>query len=69
MSITTNRGTYADGTICFVPYDSGSYDIIVTATDSCGNVTVDTAYVEVQTDQAVSIIVPNDTSFFVCEFF
>ncbi len=67
ISITTNRGTYADGSICFVPYDSGNYDIIVTATDSCGNVTVDTAYVEVKTDQAVSIIVPNDTTFFVCE--
>ncbi len=67
VSITTNRGSYADGSICFVPYDSGMYEIIVTVTDSCGNVAVDTANVSVKTDQAVSIIVPNDTSFFTCE--
>ncbi len=67
MSITTNRGSYADGSICFVPYDSGTYEIIVTVTDSCGNVSVDTANVQVLTDQDVAIVVPNDTSFFVCQ--
>ncbi len=67
MSITTSRGSYSDGSVCFVPYDSGNYEIILTVTDSCGNIAVDTANVEVKTDQAVSIIVPNDTSLFVCE--
>ena len=67
VSITTNRGSYADGAVCFVPYDSGSYKIIVTATDSCGNVTSDTALVHVLTDQAVNVIVPNDTLFFTCQ--
>ena len=66
-SITVSRGTYSDGEICFVPYDKGSYSIVLTVTDSCGNVAVDTANIEVTTDQNVSIIVPNDTSFFTCQ--
>ena len=66
-TVLVNRGTYENGQICFVPYDSGSYPIIVTAIDKCGLKTVDTAMVTVTTDQSVSIIVPNDTTFFVCE--
>ena len=67
VSIVSNRGSYQDGKICFVPYDSGSYPIIVTVTDECGFEAVDTAIVHVSTDQWIDIIVPNDTSFFTCE--
>ncbi|HKK19881.1 MAG TPA: hypothetical protein VJ983_00285, partial [candidate division Zixibacteria bacterium] len=66
QSISVNRGSYTDGQVCFVPYDSGNYNIILTATDSCGASTVDTAVVRVTTDQSVNIVVPNDTSFAVC---
>lgn len=67
VSITTNMGTYADGQVCFVPYDSGTYNIIVTATDECGEIVADTASVHILTDQSVDITFPNDTSFFTCE--
>ncbi|MFQ5452946.1 MAG: hypothetical protein ACE5D6_02015, partial [Candidatus Zixiibacteriota bacterium] len=67
-SITVNRGSYQDSVVCFVPYDSGFYEIIVSAFDGCGEVTADTALVHVITDQAVSIICPNDTTIFVCDF-
>lgn len=66
-SVTTSRGQYSDGQICFVPYNMGTYPIILTVTDSCGLSAVDTAYVTVETDQAVDLQVPNDTSFFLCE--
>ena len=66
-SVRTNRGQYKDGEVCFVPYNMGTYPIILTVTDSCGLVAVDTAYVTVKTDQAVDLHVPKDTSFFLCE--
>ncbi len=66
-SVTVNRGKYKNGTVCFVPYNFGAYPIIVTATDRCGNIVADTAIVTVRTDQTVNIIVPNDTSVFLCE--
>lgn len=65
--VTVNRGTYADGQVCFVPYDSGTYQIIATAIDSCDEATADTAYVIVDTDQEIELICPNDTTIFVCE--
>ncbi len=65
--ITTSFGTYADGQICFVPYNKGDYQIIVTATDECGHVVVDTADIEVLTDQDINLVCPNDTLIFLCE--
>jgi hypothetical protein len=65
-SVTTNRGKYADGQICFVPYGAGNFTIIATATDSCGAVTADTAVVTVKTDQGVALVCPHDTTIFVC---
>ncbi|MFQ5452761.1 MAG: Ig-like domain-containing protein, partial [Candidatus Zixiibacteriota bacterium] len=67
VTIDVNLGSYQNGQVCFVPYDSGNYEIIVTATDECGLQAVDTAVVHVLTDQAVNITVPGDTTFFVCE--
>lgn len=66
-SITTNRGTYADGQICFFPYSMGTYRVIVTVTDSCGMQAVDTATVVVQTEQGLSLTCPGDTTVFLCE--
>ena len=66
-SIHVNRGSYADGSICFIPYSQGVYPVIVTVTDSCGNSVVDTAMVSVQTDQQIVIDFPRDTSIFLCQ--
>ena len=67
VSIQTSFGTFADGSICFVPYNGGTYEIILTVTDACENVAVDTAYVSVQTDQGISLVCPEDTTVFLCE--
>jgi len=63
-SIWVNRGNYENGKVCFIPYDSGHYEIIVTAVDSCGNMGADTALVVIETDQGISIECPNDTTIF-----
>ena len=45
FNVEVNRGSYENGVVCFVPYDSGSYEIIATITDDCGTTIVDTANV------------------------
>lgn len=65
-TIYVNRGTLADGKVCFTPYDSGNYEIIVTAIDSCGNVAVDTGIIRIETDLGVVLECPNDTTVFTC---
>ncbi|RKX27256.1 MAG: hypothetical protein DRP47_06840, partial [Candidatus Zixiibacteriota bacterium] len=65
-TIFVNRGTYVDGHFCFVPYDSGTYDMIITAIDECGNIVADTALVTITTDIGVSLECPNDTTVFTC---
>ncbi|MCP4684974.1 MAG: T9SS type A sorting domain-containing protein, partial [bacterium] len=67
QSVETSFGTYADGQVCFVPYSSGEYEIIVTATDECGLAVVDTAVVTVRTDQEITLDCPSDTTVFLCE--
>ncbi|MGH8016237.1 MAG: hypothetical protein ACREBV_08610, partial [Candidatus Zixiibacteriota bacterium] len=64
--IQVNRGQYSIAQVCFVPYDSGTYTIIATATDSCGAITADTAIVKVRTDQYVQLQCPRDTTVFMC---
>ncbi len=66
-SINVTGGTYADGQICFVPYNGQNYEITVTVTDSCGHVVEKTAVITVQTDQGVTIECPGDTTVFLCE--
>ncbi|MBU0983291.1 MAG: PRC-barrel domain-containing protein, partial [candidate division Zixibacteria bacterium] len=65
--ITVSKGTYADGKICFVPYNKGVYDIILTVIDSCGNIAEDTASVTITTDQDIDLQCPEDTTVFLCE--
>jgi len=66
-SVTINQGKFKDGMYCFVPYDSGTYTLILTVIDSCGNKVIDTAKVKVTTDQGMNVVVPKDTSIFLCE--
>jgi hypothetical protein len=65
-TLTTNRGRIVNGRVCFVPYDSGQHLVIVTATDSCGNLSADTAVVTVKTDQGLAYMCPRDTTIFLC---
>ncbi|MEW6049988.1 MAG: T9SS type A sorting domain-containing protein [Candidatus Zixiibacteriota bacterium] len=67
VSTTVNRGSYSNGQVCFVPYDSGTYQIILTVTDACGLVTKDTATVTVNTDQSIVLGGPGDTTIFSCQ--
>ena len=64
---TLNRGTYSDGSVCFVPYSAGTYQIILTATDACDHVVADTATVTVHTDQELQLVFPTDSTVFLCE--
>ncbi len=66
-TVTVSRGSYSDGKICFIPYDSGLYQIVVTAIDSCGLSDVDTVDVRIKTDQNITLVCPRDTSIFVCQ--
>ncbi len=66
QSIDVNRGSYSNGQVCFTPYDSGTFEIIVTVTDSCDMVDADTAYVTILTDQGIELVCPNDTTIFTC---
>jgi len=67
VSITSSLGRYENGAVRLIPYDSGHYQIIVTATDSCGFSAADTADVYIQTDQGAMIQLPDDTTVFTCE--
>ncbi|MDH3938192.1 MAG: T9SS type A sorting domain-containing protein [candidate division Zixibacteria bacterium] len=66
QSINVTGGSYNDGQVCFTPYDSGTFEIIATVTDSCGETDADTAYVTIRTDQGIQIVCPNDTTIFTC---
>ncbi|MEA3297704.1 MAG: hypothetical protein U9R56_07565, partial [candidate division Zixibacteria bacterium] len=62
----SHNGTYAEGQICFTPYGSGDYEIVVTATDSCGLQTQSSAMVTISTEEDISIECPVDTTVFAC---
>jgi PKD repeat protein len=66
-SITVNRGSLKNGRVCFVPYSAGTFPVIITVTDDCGEVAADTAYVTIHTDQEIELICPTDTTVFLCE--
>ena len=66
VSIVTSNGYIQDGEICFQGRKSGLTEVILTVTDSCGNTAVDTALIEIRTDQGVQLDLPNDTVIFYC---
>jgi len=55
-----------DGFICFTPDTAGTYDIIMTVSDTCENVVADTAHVVVTLNQPPVVDIP-DSSIFLCE--
>jgi len=55
-----------DDHICFTPGEVGSYRVIVAASDTCGNITEDTAMVNVSLNQPPVVSV-EDSSLFICE--
>jgi hypothetical protein len=65
-SVRVSRGKYTNGAFCFVPYSMGDYVLVVTVTDKCGHVVVDTAKVSVKTDQGIKLVTPGDTTIFLC---
>ncbi|RKX24689.1 MAG: hypothetical protein DRP45_07675, partial [Candidatus Zixiibacteriota bacterium] len=67
VSVDVVGGTYENGQICFVPNKGDTYELIMTATDECGLVTIDTAIVTIETDEGVQPVCPGDTTIFLCE--
>ncbi|SYZ73337.1 exported hypothetical protein [Candidatus Zixiibacteriota bacterium] len=65
-SVSTNLGDYSDGQICFTPPDAGKYTLVVTATDSCGAVGLDSLIITYNRSETVSLQCPEDTSIFLC---
>jgi len=54
--------------LCFNADTSGIYEVIVTATDTCGSVGADTAYVTVNLNSAPVADAGDDISTFVCDY-
>ncbi|MEA1979892.1 MAG: cadherin repeat domain-containing protein, partial [candidate division Zixibacteria bacterium] len=68
-NISFNNGYFdsQNSVLEFIPFDSGWYEIIVTATDSCGEMSSDTANIHISNDNSLLFDVPNDTTLFICE--
>jgi len=56
----------AGGYVCFTPPDSGTYELVLTVTDSCGLSASDTATVVVTLNEPPSVVV-GDTAIFTCD--
>lgn len=54
--------------ICFNADTSGTYEVIVTAYDHCGNIGADTAYVTVTINNPPVADAGSDKTYFVCQF-
>ncbi len=67
VSVKVNRGKYTNNQFCFIPYGEGDYPLIVTVTDNCGHIVIDTAHVTVKTDQGIKLVTPGDTTIFLCQ--
>ncbi|MBU8934875.1 MAG: T9SS type A sorting domain-containing protein [candidate division Zixibacteria bacterium] len=67
-TVYVNQGTYdnVNEQFCFMPFSGGTYELIITAKDTCGNITEDTAVVTIETDEGISFECPNDTTVFTC---
>ncbi len=64
--LISGLGTYDGSTICFTPASSGSYLFILSATDACGEVDLDSVTIDVTINSAPVCTVPNDTTIFQC---
>jgi hypothetical protein len=60
-------GTYNDGLICFVPGSAGTYALIITATDSCGSLAIDTANITIGLNKPPFVKVPDDFEITRCD--
>ena len=67
-SINVNFGTYNDETqlVCFTPDTSGTYSIVITATDSCGMVDSSVTNVSVHINEEPVISLGEDYSLDIC---
>lgn len=68
-SVTLNQGTYdaGTGTVCFYATEAGEYEIILTASDDCGNSTVDTTVVTVGMNEPPMVDLGDDFDIFACD--
>ncbi len=66
IEVTPGGSDVVNGYLCFTPETSGTYEFIVTVTDECGNVGVDTAEAVVALNEEPTVAV-GDTSVFLCE--
>lgn len=64
--LASGVGTYNGSQICFTPTGSGSYEFILKATDACGAVDYDTAYIDVTINSAPTVTAQADTTLFLC---
>ncbi len=62
----TGPGTYDGTEICFTPTADGTYEFIVEASDACGEVVADTAYITVEINQAPVVTLPADSALALC---
>ncbi|MCH9031519.1 MAG: hypothetical protein IIB00_04595, partial [candidate division Zixibacteria bacterium] len=69
LGVSSTLGGYnsATGEICFTADTAGVYQLIVTATDSCGASSSDTALITVEIPEGFNYICRADTSIFICD--
>jgi len=65
VDVSPAEFTLVDNAVCFTPPDEGSYQYIVTVTDSCGNQAVDTGTIDITLNIGPSVAVA-DSNVFLC---
>ncbi len=64
--LVSGPGTYNGSAICFTPAASGTYTLVLKATDACGLTDYDTSVVNVTLNQAPIANAGNDSTLFQC---
>ncbi len=64
--LVSGPGTYNGSQICFTPAASGTYTLVLKATDACGLTDYDTSVVNVTLNQAPVATLGNDSTVFQC---
>ncbi|MBK7093279.1 MAG: T9SS type A sorting domain-containing protein [bacterium] len=64
--LVSGPGTYNGSTICFTPASSGTYTLVLKATDACGLIDYDTSVVNVTLNQAPIANAGNDSTLSQC---